>query len=241
MELVKHRKKDSFFLHLVISKFISEEETKLQEYVGINRGVKYLAVTSNNQFYNGTRLREIRNKYFRLRRSLQKKGTRSAKRKLKRLSGKEQRFRKDTNHCLSKQIVKNIKANSVIVLEDLTGIRQKAMYPKKSKTSREINSWPYYDLEQKIIYKASEKHIEVAKWNPEFISQRCSACSFIKKDNYRSRQFSCVECQFSINADLNAARNQIHNYFSELPMVQLVFEALRFLDGAPVIIPYVAS
>ncbi len=122
MELVKHRNRDRFFVHMVIKKYISVDETEQPQFVGINRGVKYLAVTSQNQFYNGTKLREIRNKHFRLRRSLQKKGTRAAKRKLKKLSGREQRFRNDVNHCISKQIVKYILPNSVIVLEDLTGI-----------------------------------------------------------------------------------------------------------------------
>jgi transposase len=57
---------------------------------------------------------------------LQSVGTRSAKRSLERLSGKQERFQRDTNHTISKRIVSMAKArNSAIVLEDLSGIRER--------------------------------------------------------------------------------------------------------------------
>ena len=78
--------------------------------VGVDVGVRYLAVTSTTQgtssFYGGKRVREKANHYARLRKRLQRKGTRSATRRLVAISGRERRLKADANHVISTRIVK---------------------------------------------------------------------------------------------------------------------------------------
>ncbi|MFX0066133.1 MAG: transposase, partial [Candidatus Hermodarchaeota archaeon] len=97
--------------------------------IGVDVGMNFIAVTSDTAnktlFYGGGGMKYTRWKYFMLRQGLQSKGTRSAKRKLHRMSGRERRFVTDNNHCMAKKIVQDAKTrfqNPVIVLEDLTNI-----------------------------------------------------------------------------------------------------------------------
>jgi predicted transposase len=73
--------------------------------LGIDRGVHNIAVCSDNTFFDSSKLRAVKNRYQHQRRALQRVGTRSAHRKLRRMSGRERRFTLDTNHCISKKIV----------------------------------------------------------------------------------------------------------------------------------------
>ena len=238
-ELLKKGRK--YFLHFVVRKYNKASGEHSGEFIGIDRGIRHVGVTSQNQFYNGSRLRESKNRYFRLKRGLQKKGTRSAIRKLKRTAGKERRFQRDQNHCITKTIIKNMKENSTIILENLSEIRKSAKQRKKSRMSRELNSWGFYQFQIFLQYKGKEKNIEVVYINPAYTSQRCSDCGFIAKKNRNRSNFVCIRCGFSLNSDLNASRNIENKYFNdEYVMYELALKAKGFLSGAPVIIPNVA-
>lgn len=239
-ELLKRGNK--YYLHFVVRKYLKSNGGHSGEFIGIDRGIRHVAVTSQNQFYNGSRLREIKNRYFRLKRGLQKKGTPSAKRKLKRTAGREKRFQKDQNHCISKNIIQNMKSNSTIILEDLSEIRKTTKKRKRSRGSRELNSWAYFQFQLFLEYKGKEKHIEVIYVNPAYTSQQCNGCGFISKKNRTRANFNCIGCGFDLNADLNASRNIVDRYFDDEYLVyELAQKARGFLSGAPVIIPNVAS
>jgi IS605 OrfB family transposase len=114
-------------------------------------------------------------------------------------------FRQTTNHKYSKFIVEQaIKHNcGVIQMEDLTGI---------STDSKFLKNWTYYDLQQKVKYKAEEKGIKVIMIDPKYTSQRCSKCGYIHSENRPKGEkgqayFKCIECEFETNADYNAAKN----------------------------------
>ena len=94
--------KKSLKLNMVVEgiKFIHN----LTSVLGIDLGLKNLAVLSNGIFIKSNYVRRIKRKYAYLRKQLQSKGTRSAKRKLKCLSGRERRFIVDYNHSISKKI-----------------------------------------------------------------------------------------------------------------------------------------
>src|SRR5262249_56002961 len=103
--------------------------------LGVDLGVNRVAVTSDNKFHTAKHIRHKKACYKRTRRSLQANGSRSAKRALARVSGRERRFVADTNHCVSKQIVADAQpAKRRIVLEDLNGIRASAK-PKSAPQS----------------------------------------------------------------------------------------------------------
>ncbi|MCK9407240.1 MAG: IS200/IS605 family accessory protein TnpB-related protein [Methanothrix sp.] len=105
-------------------------------------------------------------------------GTDSAKRHLKKLSGKEARFHRDVNHCISKKLVaKAIDTSSAIVLEDLSGIRERITVPKAQR--RKQHNWSFYQLRQYIDYKAAIAGVPLICIDPAYTSQECPICHLI--------------------------------------------------------------
>ena len=100
------------------------EPDAIKQIVGVDVGQRYHAVTTSTtnktHFYSGKQCNHQATRYQKARKTLQQKGTRSAKKRLVSLSGKERRFTADRNHCLSQQIAT---PNSLIGLENLTNIR----------------------------------------------------------------------------------------------------------------------
>lgn len=196
-----NKQKNVFYLHVTIHK--QSPEPSGDRVLGIDRGIVNIAVTSNNQFFNARNIKNVRAKYTYLRTKLQSKGTKSAKKLLKKISGKEQRFVSAVNHCISKEIV--AMPYDIIAVEDLTGIR---MNKGKCKDfSRKLNSWAFYELEQFLSYKAEAIGKNIIKVDPGYTSQKCSRCGHIHKGNRKGHSFRCLKCGFQIHADLNAARN----------------------------------
>jgi transposase len=95
------RRNEVFYLHVSLEHNDPEKVEDLKV-LGIDRGIVNLAVCSDNTFFNSKKIKSRRAQYAYLRKELQSKGTKSAKRKLKRMAGKERRFATDTNHCISK-------------------------------------------------------------------------------------------------------------------------------------------
>lgn len=170
--------------------------------LGVDRGIINVAVCSDNTFFGSARLRAVKSRYRYNRRCLSHVGTRSAHRKLQRLSGRERRFVQDINHCISKAIV--CKLFDVIVLEDLH------IAPSKKngrRFNRLLGSWSPSQLESFIMYKAESRGKLCLKVNPRYTSQRCSRCGFVHRWNRCGLRFRCGCCGFELNADLNAGRN----------------------------------
>jgi putative transposase len=206
-DLIYHKGK--WRLHITVS--IAEPAVpSTQEVVGVDLGLNHPAVTSNRHFLGERRWKEQERRIFRIRRKLQAKGTRSAKRHLKKLSGKLFRQRRDHDHVLSKRIVQNTTPGSTIVLENLTHIRDtsKIGKSKKNDTKRRLHSWSFAQFHTFLSYKAQEQGIQVVKIDPRHTSQTCSQCGYQHRSNRRSQSlFLCRQCGFSLNADLNASRN----------------------------------
>jgi len=207
-------RKSGVFLHIVFEKEIADP-VLTGNAVGIDRGINQIAVTSENKFYSGHACKEITGKYRALRKRLQTCGSASAKRHLKRLSAKENRYRADVNHCVSRSIVDQIPTGTVIVLEDLDSIRQTVRLRRKQRTL--LHNWSFYQLQQFLIYKSAEKGIAVEFVDSRYTSQKCSVCGYISRANRTSQSsFQCKECGFAINADLNASRNIKQNYLTAI-------------------------
>ena len=203
-------KKNKVFLHVVFSKNVSDPELS-GKVVGIDRGIKKIAVTSENQFFGGGHIKKVSKRYEKLRSALQSCGSKSAKRHLKKISLKENRFRADANHVISKRIVESLDSGTVIALEKLTGIRQNARLCKKQR--KDLHKWNFYQFEQFLAYKAEARGMKVGYVDARYTSQKCSVCGYISRSNRQSQSvFKCKHCGFSLNADLNAARNIRQNY-----------------------------
>ena len=194
---------DTVFLHVVMENDFPDPAGTGQV-IGVDRGIKHIAVTSDGVFHGSAELNRARNRYERIRRKLQAAGTRSSKRHLARLSGRAKRFCRDLNHRISRRIVESMEPGDVLVLEDLDGIRKNRLRKKQRK---QVNSWPFRQLAEFLEYKAAIRGIAVEYVNPRYTSQKCSGCGKTKKSNRKGQGFYSCSCGFKLNADLNAARN----------------------------------
>ena len=176
--------------------------TEGSETLGIDRGITNIAVCSDNTFYNSKHLRAVKGRYQHNRQALQSVDTRSAKRHLKRLSGRERRFVRSVNHILSKAVV--AKPYDIIALEKL-GITKSKKNGKRF--NRKLGSWSFHELQTFIEYKAMELGKTVVLVNPRHTSQACSRCGYVNRGNRQGSKFKCLNCGFELNADLDASRN----------------------------------
>lgn len=200
-ELIK--RKDKFYLNIVIE--IPDEPLKeTRDAIGVDLGIISIATLSNGKNFSGDKVQSVREKNFRLKKSLQSKGTRSAKRHLKKMSGREKRFQKDVNHQISKQIVGFAnKSKSSIALEDLKNITKNRRVRKAQR--KKFHDWAFYQLRQFISYKAQREGLPVIVVKSAYTSQLCSICG--NKGIRKRQNFYCPFCFFQSNADYNAARN----------------------------------
>ncbi|MFX0063536.1 MAG: RNA-guided endonuclease InsQ/TnpB family protein [Candidatus Hermodarchaeota archaeon] len=204
------------FLQIAIEKVLPDlDPTQCDSIIGVDIGMNFIAVTtdtaSTSLFYGGGRVKYTRWKYYKLRQELQHKGTRSAKRKLKTMSGRERRFVTDINHCIAKKIVQETRTkckNPIIVLEDLQGIRNTAKSTSK-KGKRNLNNWSFSQLQQFIEYKAAELEIPVVYITPHYTSQQCPSCGHTEKANRNKdlHWFQCKQCNYQTNDDRAASMN----------------------------------
>lgn len=188
--------------------------------LGLDRGVINTVATSNNIIYNSKHLRNVKMRYQFLRKALTSKGTHSAKRHLKRLSHREERFVRDVNHCISKEIVNS--EYEAFAVEDLH-IKTKRSKGKRFNTT--IANWSFAQFEQFLTYKAEAIQKTVVKVNPAYTSQRCSCCGHTERSNRKRSNFKCKKCGFSLNSDLNAARNIAHLGKSLLSRVRSITQS----------------
>ena len=173
-----------------------------KDILGIDLGIKNFAVLSNKIFIKPNKIRTTKRNYAYLRKRLQSKGTRSAKRKLKSLSGRERRFQKDFNHCLSKQI-----ANMPYGAFALEGLKEIRKGRKGRIFNRMRSNWAYFQFRQFLTYKAENIGKNVVLVDPRYTSQRCSNCGFTSKANRNKGIFHCKSCGLHISSDYNASIN----------------------------------
>jgi putative transposase len=186
---------------------IETPEPTATDLLGVDLGVANIATDSAGNRYSGAALRGIRYRKRRLRAKLQSKGTKSAKRRLKRMRRKESRFGRDVNHCISKQLVATAeRTKSALVLEDLSGIRRRVRATRKTQRV-ELSSWSFYQLRQFITYKAALAGVPVLLVDPRNTSRECAECGHVDKRNRKDQAtFQCRLCGHAAHADLNAAR-----------------------------------
>ena len=182
-------------------------EFNATDWLGVDLGIVSLAADSDGAIHAGTDIERVRDRLARRRRGLQKRGTKAAKRRLRKLAGREARFRKHTNHCISKVIVQTAeRTERVIALEELKGIRGRVT-ARRSQRSR-LHSWAFHQLRAFIAYKAKRAGVPLLAVDPRYTSQGCSCCGAIDKRNRPDQAtFSCISCGHTEAADINAARN----------------------------------
>ena len=178
--------------------------------VGLDRGVYNIVTTSEGVHYGAKDVRRVKRKYNHVRSVLQKKGTRSAKRRLVSISGCEKRFVHDQNHCISKKLANTDEDVSVYVLEDLSSMNMLRLKGKSNKTMRKwLSNWSYTDLEEKLIYKCRRNGILVEFVDARYTSQKCSVCKTIDKASRKGNRYSCRHCGSSMPTRMRPSTSAI--------------------------------
>lgn len=208
-----------------------EEQLDKNRILGIDLGIVKVATMSiwdnnkqdwnrlkyNDRVIDGAELIAFRQKYYNLRRDLSiaskvvgkgriGHGYKCRMKPVNKIGDKIANFSDLYNHKVSKYIVEFAVKNNcgVIQMEDLSGAT-------KEVEERFLKEWSYYDLQQKIEYKAKEYGIEVIKINPKYTSKRCSKCGCIHVENRDCKnnqaKFECKICGHKENADINASKN----------------------------------
>lgn len=207
------KKHGKYFLHIPMTREIPESiNSEICNIVGIDRGINFVVATYNSNhksgFVSGKSIKQKRLKYKQLRKELQQRRTSSARRRLKAIGQRENRWMQDVNHCVSKALVENNPKHTLFVLEDLSGIRN-ATECVCSKNRYVLVSWSFYDLEQKLKYKAALNESSVINVDPRYTSQTCPICGHTEKSNRNKHLhiFKCKCCGYTSNDDRIGAMN----------------------------------
>lgn len=202
-----------YFLHIpVTSKAADLTNSDICNVVGIDRGINFVVATYDSKhksgFVSGKAIKQKRAKYKQLRKELQQRQTPSARRRLKAIGGRENRWMQDVNHCVSKALVQNHPKHTLFVLEDLSGVRSAAERVRRKDRCVSV-SWSFYDLEQKLKYKAVLNESMVINVDPKYTSQTCPVCGHTEKENRDKRihLFCCRNCGYKSNDDRIGAMN----------------------------------
>jgi len=189
------------------------------EVVGIDRGVAVSAALSNGEMLNAPRLnpgRQRRLKLLQRRLSRRKRGSgrrAHVKRSIARLKARETDTRKDWAEKLTTDVARRFDTIRIerLHIADMTRTARGTIdapgrnVRQKSGLNREILRAGWGLLVRRLEEKAPDR---VEKVSPAFTSQRCSACGHVTAESRKSQAlFRCVACNFTLNADVNAARN----------------------------------
>ena len=184
-------------------------------YLGVDLGIKRIATLSNGTAYSDKKYlanrRKIRHKKKMLQK--QKKHSHSSKTKLKKLRRKEANVSKNMCHHLANEILKH--NGSVIVMEDLTKIKQSTSKTKngykRNRHNNMLSQVPFYQLRQILTYKALLKGKRVETVSPEYTSrQDCRTQSGVGCKRIGCRFYTKDGMVF--DADWNASINIMNRY-----------------------------
>ena len=212
------KSKQNYYLLVSLSLEVAElKPEEIKQIKGVDVGQRYLAVETNthNQtlFFSGKQVRHKANQYHQARKTLQQKGTRSAKRRLVSLSGRERRFTAAVNHSISARIVS---PNTLIGLENLKHIRErtnrhssKKASSKQKRAKRNQSKWAFAELQRYLDYKAILSGSLAVKVPAQLTSQCCPQCGHVSQQNRPNKglMFRCVACDHTLHSDLVGARN----------------------------------
>lgn len=204
---LNYRREDNdFYLHVTLR--TPTQFSQGNRVLGADLGIDNLAVTSTGTFFSGDDFSWNKHGYFRTRRSLQRKGTRSARRTLRQLSERENRYSQDYLHRVAKGIVREALEYdcNFIALENLENIRDRVpdWFPRQQ---RRLHEWAFRKLQSYIKYKAREEGVRIVTIDPSYTSQECSKCGHTAQDNRHGSSFHCQSCGYEVQADYNAAKN----------------------------------
>lgn len=202
-----------WFFHVSYTFDVSDFNlNNVQHVVGIDRGLRFIVTTEDEsgevEFVKGGQLTHYRQHMKYLRQQLQRRHTRSSYRRIKATHNRENRYITYMNHCISKALVMKYSEPTLFVMEDLTNIRPTLTKVRKDKRYNQV-SWPFYQLQMMLEYKAQKRGSAVIYVDAYKTSQRCPKCGRINKNNrnHKKHVYVCDRCGYSSNDDRIGAMN----------------------------------
>lgn len=220
-----HHRRGKWLMHIPLTITVADTQYPTM-IVGIDRGIRQIIATydSNHttRFVSGREVRDKRGKFKDKRSELQRRNTRSSRKRLKKIGNRENRWMTNVNHCIAKALVESYSQSTLFVLEDLTGIRAVTTAVRKKDRYVQV-SWAYYQLGQFITYKAERKGHSVIFVDPRYTSQTCPKCGHREKANRKRHDhfFCCEKCHYMSNDDRIAAMNLYDKGIKYLRHIQL--------------------
>ncbi|WIV19831.1 transposase [Paenibacillus polygoni] len=206
-------KYNKWFLHIPVTKdFEKISNTGINNVVGIDLGLNFLASTYDSkgktEFFKGRIIKHKRGQFKTLRKQLQQRKTPSARKRLKKIGSRENRYVRDVNHQVTKALVEQYPKGTLFVLEDLSGVRN-ATEKVKVRNRYVSVSWAFYQFRELLEYKAVLHGHKVMIVNPKYTSQTCPKCGHVDKRNRNKKQhtFECRNCHYKSNDDRIGAMN----------------------------------
>jgi putative transposase len=201
-------RKDGKWFLLVTVDLPDSAPTPTTDFIGVDLGIANIATDSDGNKHSGKPVDDVRRKHNLQRKRLQRKGTKGAKKKLKRVAQKEGRFRKHQNHRISKEIVAKAEGTGRgIALEDLKGIRERVTARGKDARNR-LSGWSFAQLFVFLNYKAQRAGVAIVQVDPSYTSQTCPECGHRERSNRKNQsEFRCKACGHEQHADIVGARN----------------------------------
>ncbi len=207
------KKHGKYFLHIPVTYDIEESNiSDICNVVGIDRGINFVVATYDSKhksgFVSGKAIKQKHASYSKLRKELHMRQTPSSRRRLKAIGQRENRWMQDVKYQISKALTTSNPKHTLFVLEDLSGVRN-ATERVRTQDRYVSVSWSFYDLEQKLIYKAKQNQSTVIKVDPRYTSQCCPVCGHTEKSNRNKKMhlFTCKNCGYKSNDDRIGAMN----------------------------------
>jgi IS605 OrfB family transposase len=220
------RRDDVWYLCITQSKAAPAPDEPVG-YLGVDLGIVNLATDSDGETYSGKPLQAIRKRRDDHRRRLQLANTRRARWRLRQNARREHRFQKDTNHRISRALVRKAHTTrKALALEDLTKIRERVTVRRGQRRVR--HSWAFRQLRTFIGYKAAQAGVRVVFVDPRNTSRTCAVCGFCDTRNRPNQaHFRCLSCGHTASADTNAAVNIARVAAVNQPIVSLLSHSIE--------------
>ena len=199
-------RKGTFYLYASID-LPPKPPVVVTDFLGVDLGIVNLAVDSDGRQHSGQAVDVVRQRHHRLRQRLQKVSSKGARRMLRRLAGREARFRRHENHVIAKRLVTACKdTERGLALENLQGIRARTTVRRKDRARHA--GWAFSQLRTFLEYKAALAGVPVEVVDARNTSRTCSRCGYCDPANRKDQAtFVCRHCASSLHADINAAQN----------------------------------
>lgn len=215
------KRDDRFFLALSFE--VPEVPLRDENCIGVDLGERRFAITSDGLMLDDKEYNARRRRVRYLKRCLQKKGTKSAYRHRHKLCKKEQRQSDDMCCRVANAIIESTDA-SIIVLEDLSKIKQKTSKTKDGKKrkdhNRRISQVPFYKVKEILSYKALLAGKRVETVSP-FMTSKTDCTTGKKNGTRKNRRFYCKNgtvLDSDWNAAINIARKSKHPFSFKMPL-----------------------